>query len=183
MAVAEIGHLHEYAYRCQNASFHFPFEMRCFRIGDQIDVEMQKWPIFGHVLVTDAKMPHFKGKMKWGILASVCIFMQLTYLCHSHLEAFWQPSCISIRNLFQMLRWLRNRENGNKAKKVEMKNFETKFDYSHYHLLETRIDEDDIVQRMISYTPDYQHLVAAWANLSTQDSLIVWNTGTASIIY
>ena len=62
MAVAEIGHLHEYAYRCQNASFHFPFEMRCFGIGDQIDVEMQKWPIFGHVLVTDAKMPHFKGK-------------------------------------------------------------------------------------------------------------------------
>ena len=33
---------------------------------------------------TDAKMPHFKGKKKWGILASVCIFMQATYLCHSH---------------------------------------------------------------------------------------------------
>ena len=82
-----------------------------------------------------------------------------------------------------MLRWLRNRENGNKAKKVAMKNFETNFDYSHYHLLETRIDEDDIVQRMISYTPDYQYLVAAWANLSTQDSLIVWNTGTVQILY
>ena len=54
MAVTEIDHLHEYAYRCQNAPFHFPFE--------------------------------------WGILASVCIFMQVAYLCHSHFGASWQPS-------------------------------------------------------------------------------------------
>ena len=33
-----------------------------------------------------------KGKMKWGILASVCIFMQVVYLCHSHFGAFWKPS-------------------------------------------------------------------------------------------
>ena len=35
-----------------------------------------------------------KGKRKWGILASVCIFMQVTYLCHSHFGAFYQPPCI-----------------------------------------------------------------------------------------
>ena len=29
---------------------------------------------------------------KWGILASVCISMQVNYLCHSHFGAFWQPS-------------------------------------------------------------------------------------------
>ena len=34
-----------------------------------------------------------KGKKEWGILASVCIFMQVTYLCHSNFGAFWQPSC------------------------------------------------------------------------------------------
>ena len=33
---------------------------------DQMDVEMPKCPIFGHVLVTDAKMPHFKGKNEMG---------------------------------------------------------------------------------------------------------------------
>ena len=33
-----------------------------------------------------------KGKTKCGIFASVCIFMQATYLCHSHFGAFWQPS-------------------------------------------------------------------------------------------
>ena len=30
--------------------------------GYQIDVEIPKCPVFGHVLVTDAKMPHFKGR-------------------------------------------------------------------------------------------------------------------------
>ena len=66
---------------------------------------MPHCPIFGHVLVTDAKMPHFRGKMKWGILASVCIFMQVAYLCHSHFGAFWQPSRTII-----ILRIFRSRE-------------------------------------------------------------------------
>ena len=82
-----------------------------------------------------------------------------------------------------MLKWLRNRENGIKIKPIEIDNFKAQFDYSHYHLLDTRIDEDDIVQRMISYTPDYQYLVAAWSNFSTQDSLTVWNTGKVSISF
>ena len=50
---------------------------------------------------TDAKMPHFpplNGKIKWGIMASVCIFMQVTYLCHINFGAFWQPSCIYERD-------------------------------------------------------------------------------------
>ena len=29
-----------------------------------------------------------KGKKKWGILASACIFMRVTYLCHSHFGPF-----------------------------------------------------------------------------------------------
>ena len=81
-----------------------------------------------------------------------------------------------------MLKWLRNRENGIKTRPSGT-NFQPQFDYSHYHLLDTRIDEDDIVQRMISYTPDYQYLVAAWSNFSTQDSLTVWNTGKVSILF
>ena len=80
-----------------------------------------------------------------------------------------------------MLKWLRNRENGIKRRSIEIDNLQPQFDYSHYHLLDTRIDEDDIVQRMISYTPDYQYLVAAWSNFSTQDSLTVWDTGKVSI--
>ena len=43
--------------------------------------------------------------MKWGILASVCIFMQVAYLCHSHFGAFWQPSRTII-----ILRIFRSRE-------------------------------------------------------------------------
>ena len=39
------------------------------------------------------EMGHFKGKNRC-ILASVCIFMQVTCLCHSHFGAFRQPSCI-----------------------------------------------------------------------------------------
>ena len=46
-----------------------------------------------------------KGKKKWGILASVCIFMQVAYLCHSHFGAFWQPSRTII-----ILRIFRSRE-------------------------------------------------------------------------
>ena len=82
-----------------------------------------------------------------------------------------------------MLKWLRNRENGIKTRPSGTNNFQPQFDYSHYHLLDTRIDEDDIVQRMISYTPDYQYLVAAWSNFSTQDSLTIWNTGKVSISF
>ena len=59
-------------------------------LRDKIDVEIPKCPIFGHLLVTDAKMPHFEEK--WDILASVCIFMQVAYLCPSHFRPFWQPS-------------------------------------------------------------------------------------------
>ena len=80
-----------------------------------------------------------------------------------------------------MLKWLRNRENGINRRQAEINDFQLQFDYSQYHLLDTRIDEDDIVQRMISYTPDYQYLVAAWSNFSTQDSLTVWDTGKESI--
>ena len=32
-------------------------------LRDKIDVEIPKCPIFGHLLVTDAKMPHFEEKM------------------------------------------------------------------------------------------------------------------------
>ena len=76
-----------------------------------------------------------------------------------------------------MLKWLRNRENGIRRTNKSIGISGVDFDYSHYHLLETRIDEDDFVQRMISYTPDYQYLVAVWANFSTQDSLVIWNAG------
>ena len=79
-----------------------------------------------------------------------------------------------------MLKWLRNRENGINKRRPEINKFQLQFDYSQYHLLDTRIDEDDIVQRMISYTPDHQYLVAAWSNFSTQDSLTVWDTGKES---
>ena len=79
-----------------------------------------------------------------------------------------------------MLKWLRNRENGINKRRPEINSFQLQFDYSQYHLLDTRIDEDDIVQRMISYTPDHQYLVAAWSNFSTQDSLTVWDTGKES---
>ena len=69
--MTEKGHLYEYVYRCRNAPFgmahfFFPFEMRHFGIGDKIDVEMPKCPIFGYVLVIDAKMSHFKGKKEMG---------------------------------------------------------------------------------------------------------------------
>ena len=66
IAATEIGHLHDYAYRCQNAPFLFSLWNEAFwhrwLERDHIDVEMPKCPIFSHVLVTDAKMPHFKGK-------------------------------------------------------------------------------------------------------------------------
>ena len=69
MAVTQIGRLHEYV--TENGAF---------------------WHFYVHI-VTDAKMSHFKGKKKWSILASLCIFMQATYLCSSF-GAFWQPSRI-----------------------------------------------------------------------------------------
>ena len=59
----------------------------------------RKWDIlaflhqFGHVLVANAKMSHFeRGKIIWTILASVKVFNQVTYLCHSYFWLFWQPS-------------------------------------------------------------------------------------------
>ena len=47
-----IGHLHEYAYRCQNAIM--------------LNCENAILHRFGHVLVTNAKMPHFKGEKGMG---------------------------------------------------------------------------------------------------------------------
>ena len=102
MAVKETGHLYEYAYRCQNAPFEmghffFSFEMRHFDIGDKNVTENGAfWHLYIHLVTFWSPMPKYlisKGKLKWGILASVCIFMQVTYLCHSHFGAFWQPSC------------------------------------------------------------------------------------------
>ena len=45
-----------------------------------------------------------KGKTKCCFLASVCIFMQVTYLCHSLFVVFWQPLC----NLYDIKTILQN---------------------------------------------------------------------------
>ena len=70
MAVTEISHLHEYAYRCQNAPFLFSLWNEAF--WHRWLVRDRKWGIlaflhrFGHILVKEAKMPHFKGKNEMG---------------------------------------------------------------------------------------------------------------------
>ena len=54
----------------------------------------------GHVLITDAKMPHFEGKNEMehfgiGMHIHASDLSQIGYLRHIHFGAFWQPSCIS----------------------------------------------------------------------------------------
>ena len=81
-AVTEISHVHGYAYRCQNTTLSFSLWNVVFwhpwLVRDQIDVEMPKY-IFGHVLVTDARIQHFKGTklnvVFWHLYAYPCTWL------------------------------------------------------------------------------------------------------------
>ena len=76
----------------------FPFEMLYFGIGDwNVTENVVFWHFYMNLVTYKSPMPEYnisKGKTKCCILASVCIFMQVTYLCHSSFVVFWQPSCM-----------------------------------------------------------------------------------------
>ena len=63
------------------------------------------WHFYTDLITLQSPMPKClisKEKLKWGILVSVCISMQVAYLCHSNFRSFWQPSCIcSIYNFLR----------------------------------------------------------------------------------